>query len=306
MVVANPDGWSSYYSGTTQNFQDIFCQEPPRPYWVCRETCNNCRVEPTATPTVAPTPSPIVETVPPSAAPTRPSIRQMVLLGAPMSTLAALEEQNSPQSRALEWLLEEEETVSVLPEWRIQQLFAVATLAYSTNLAGGGGGGGAQRWLNNYNECTYNGIFCDDSGNIAQIDIADRSRGGQLPEEVSMFSYLVIFNGSGNRYTGPIPEGFGFLPYLITLQLDQNALTGNLPETFINLSGSLRNLFVNSNDLSGEFPNFILSRLPLLQSFSAFGNDFTGEIADEVCELPALSTLITDCDNPGCYTRCVD
>lgn len=201
-------------------------------------------------------------------------------------------------------MLAEEEFLLTLPDWRLQQLFAAATLAYATNL---GGGGGNRRWLNGYDECNFIGVTCDsNTGEILQIDVTARDRGGQLPDEIAMFTALTSFSGRRNRYTGPIPAAFGFLPNLQTLILDQNSLSGSLPQSFVNLAGSLITLTVDRNELSGNFPNVILSQLTSLQIFSSFGNQFNGDIADSVCVLQELRSLVTDCDNEGCYTDCID
>ena len=231
-------------------------------------------------------------------------MQQVIMPAAPASTAAALEVENSPQAQALRWMMDEEATVMVLPDFRVQQLFAAATLAYATNL---GGGAGNRRWLNGYDECNFIGVTCDeDSGLITEIDVSARDRGGQLPEEVAMFTSLRSFIGRRNRYTGPIPEGFGFLPNLQFLLLDQNALVGNIPQSFVNLADTLLTLTVDRNELSGEFPNVILSQLTSIQMFSSFGNELTGDIDDSVCALPFIQSLVTGCENEGCYTQCIE
>jgi len=197
-------------------------------------------------------------------------------------------------------LLREEDAVATLPAWRIQQLFAMATLGYAANLDAGGG----QRWLNSYEECRYWGVTCDTSGAVAQINISGRDQGGELPEEISMLPSLLFFDASSNECSGNIPEGFGLLPNLITLRLQQNSLTGNLPQSFAN-SSSIRNLLLDRNELSGPFPSATLGQMTGLRVVSTFGNRFTGDITGDLCSLE-LDTFLTDCENDGCYTRCID
>lgn len=223
-------------------------------------------------------------------------------MGAPVSTLTAIQQVESPQFQALQWMLLEEETISAWPDWRVQQLFAAATLGFATNL---GGGNGDRRWFNSYDECNFIGVTCNDSGMILQLDVTERNRGGELPDEIAMFTSLTSFIGRRNRYTGQIPAAFGYLPFLETLILDQNSLTGNLPKSLENLSDSLVTLTVDRNELSGEFPNSLLSQLTSLRIFSGFGNQFTGDIAESICVLPSLQSFVTDCENEGCYTQCI-
>lgn len=223
----------------------------------------------------------------------------MILAAAPPSTSSNLQDGNdTPQRRALDFLLREDEAVEALPAWRIRQLFAMATLAYAANLAGGGG----QRWLDTYDECEYWGVTCDDQGAVAQIDISGRNRGGTLPDEIIMLPSLVIFDGAIHGFSGIITPAFGLLPNLVALRLEQNDLTGNLPSSFAD-SRSLRDLFLHRNQLSGEFPNAILGQMSALQAFSIFGNDFTGDIQGDVCDL-GLRTFTVDCANVPTESSC--
>ena len=247
---------------------------------------------PTATPSTS---SPTADT----SAPTAP-LQNIILAAAPPSTAAALEQADSPQSQALAWMLEDA-TVASFPSVRIQQLFAIGTLGYALGLNTVGGGLG---WLEDYNECNFSGVACQE-GEVVEIILFGRDLFGQLPEEVSMLN-LSTFDGRNNQFTGPIPSGFGFMPNLATLVLGDNSLTGNIPQSFVNLSGSLRILGVSSNLLTGGFPNEIVSQLTALEVFVCFGNDFNGNIGEAVCELPFLVTLVTDCANQGCYTQCRD
>eukprot|EP00977_Amphora_coffeiformis_P028635 scaffold36436_cov176-Amphora_coffeaeformis.AAC.11 len=298
-VLFNENRNCAWFRGTNLNFQNFFCDPRYDAFWVCRATCNNCLDSPTASPTTA---APTAPTVQPTGAPTTlfRNIEQTVLLTAPSSTRSNLQGGNTPQQQALDFLLREEATIALFPAWRIQQLFAMATLGFAANLDGGGG----QRWLNTYDECQYWGVACDDSGAVSQINISGRDRGGELPDEISMLSSLVFFDAALNGFSGTIPEGFGLLPNLITLRLEQNDLTGNLPQSFANAS-SIRNLFLNRNAFSGPFPSATLGEMTGLQVVSIFGNQFTGDITGTVCNL-GLETFVTDCQNEGCYTRCIN
>ena len=240
---------------------------------------------------------PVAATSAPTTGPTT-ALEEIILSAAPLSTAAALEQADSPQSQALAWMLEDA-TVASFPSGRIQQLFAIGTLGYALGLNTVGGGLG---WLEDYNECNFSGVACQE-GEVVEIILFGRDLFGQLPEEVSMLN-LSTFDGRNNQFTGPIPSGFGFMPNLATLVLGDNSLTGNIPQSFVNLSGSLRILGVSSNLLTGGFPNEIVSQLTALEVFACFGNDFNGNIDEAVCELPLLVTLVTDCANQGCFTQC--
>ncbi|CAB9530786.1 Leucine Rich Repeat [Seminavis robusta] len=83
-------------------------------------TIINTNTAPTSTPSWAPTSSPTL------------SPTQLVLDALPDFTLAALADPDSPQSKAYQWLLDDDQDLDEYPQWRRLQRFALATLYYST------------------------------------------------------------------------------------------------------------------------------------------------------------------------------
>jgi hypothetical protein len=121
----------------------------------------------------------------------------------------ALQDPGSPQSRALTWIVVEQEqqqrrvlrrrSLAVASQrYSILQRWVMATLYYSLN---GDLWNRKDRWLSNLDECTWfstepSGV-CNEDGYIQSIDLQDNNLGGTLPPELSIFSGTL---GKMNHY----------------------------------------------------------------------------------------------------------
>ena len=134
---------------------------------------------------------------------------QMMLLIQSRNPSTTFTDSSSPQNKALDWILSDPFSSDGLPEDRLVQRFALATLYYSTDGANYWRNGGG--WLTSTNECDWDG---DDRQFLCSSE--------------SMVEVVFLVN---NQLTGPIPSEFALLTQLTYLALYNNDLTGSMPSS---------------------------------------------------------------------------
>jgi hypothetical protein len=156
-----------------------------------------------------------------SAAPTTEGDLQLdyfVRVALPEYTRDALREENSPQTKALQWL-QNNSNLESYPLVRRLQRFALATLFFST--------GGDRRWNNNSgwlsdeNECNW---FSSESlpcreGNLTLLALRNNALRGTISPEISLLSSLEILRVQENILTGFLPTTLGELVRLKEIRL---------------------------------------------------------------------------------------
>lgn len=186
---------------------------------------------------------------------------------------------------AFYWLISEEITC---PETRnIVQRFTMATLYYSlsgwncteTNTA---------CFLSEAPECTWDGVQCNDLGEVSNLRLDDLDLAGSLPN-LSSLSSLVELDMDSNMLSGSIPTWIGDLRALEILDLDSNKLTGNIP-TELGDSSLLRVIDLDGNQLVGLIPEEIglLEKLYFLQLDF---NQLTGSVPSSIASVQSLEYL---------------
>ncbi|CAB9499886.1 leucine Rich Repeat [Seminavis robusta] len=234
--------------------------------------------------------TPLLATVTPS--PTNPPTTELEgyvrsLLYIP-ATQMALRNASSPQSKALQWLLQDIEyrhddsnnnsTLQLLPysEQRARQRFALATLFYATR---GVGWQFQQHWLRQHDsihECQwYTSLShetttvspCDDQDQFVRLVLIGNILQGTIPPDLGYLTSLVELRLQGDNFfnrdyqflQGTIPHELGErLTQLQFLDLSKNGLTGSIPHTLAHLT-QLEVLLLLENQLSGTIPLALLS-----------------------------------------------
>ncbi|XP_021685105.2 protein STRUBBELIG-RECEPTOR FAMILY 3 isoform X2 [Hevea brasiliensis] len=86
---------------------------------------------------------------------------------------------------------------------------------------------------------------------IRSIDLSNNRIGGSIPSNlpVTMQNFFL----SANNFTGSIPDSISSLTLLTAMSLNNNFLSGEIPDSFQSLAG-LINLDLSSNNLSGQLP----------------------------------------------------
>lgn len=191
--------------------------------------------------------------------------------------LSIPDDPESPQARALDWLLQDPKGQAGISEDRIKQRYALATLYFATD--------GDTMWNNNSRWLDYNVHECDwytrdDFGNKKAI-----SRG--YPGYLDEFSWLP--KDKCNR------EGL-----LEHLWLDQNNLMGTIPEELYLLT-SLKTLSYGINHLHGAISTHI-GKLTRLEALGAHGIKDGGRVPSELGLLTNLQGLgLSDNNHEGAF-----
>jgi Leucine-rich repeat (LRR) protein len=230
----------------------------------------------------------------------------------------ALQDPNSPQSMALQWL-ESSANSDISTVESYLQRYALATLYYATN---GNEWNDNTAWLSNTNECSWISTasslgICDEFGRYTELDLQDNNLRGPLPPEIAILSdTLQSINLRGNDISGAFPTVLGAMVNLEILELSTNSLSGPIPQDLFNLT-NLKRLSLFENNLLSTIPSLIgqLTRLELLDvgsnqmtgtipstigqlgrlaGLSVYGNLFTGTLPVEIADLQSLQLLYAD------------
>ena len=187
--------------------------------------------QPTSTPSVPPTvaPSPA-----PSSLPTIDSIGADILdfvnsitfTTEPIRYPLPQESTATPEELAVHWLIQEDPlalTVNTVgSQARLTQRYALLTLWYSTNGPAWTENGG---WLEEEDECSWYGIFCNDGDTVEDIGDLRSFEGngldGHIPPDIALLpSCRLIHLSLNTQLTGPIPSSITTMTSLTNLALD--------------------------------------------------------------------------------------
>jgi len=232
-----------------------------------------------------------------------------------ISNVTTLEDESSPESAALNWLIADDGRYLCAGDDRLMQRYVSALFYFA---AGGPAWIKAEGFLSGDDECKWSGIDCNSSGNIEELNLDDNNLKGTLPPELYHLEDLTTlnFDGTKNSLSGTLPNTFGNLLNLRTIDLDKNNLEGTLPARIFALQ-KLEVLDIDSNFFSGTLSaaignstnlksiqlhnNRFTGKIPLevrnlvdLSTFTIYDNEFTGSIQDDICDLE-IDSLVADC-----------
>ncbi|XP_010495836.1 PREDICTED: receptor-like protein 12 isoform X1 [Camelina sativa] len=178
-----------------------------------------------------------------------------------------------------------------------------------------------EKWRNNTDCCTWDGISCDPkTGKVVELDLMNsflngplrydsslfrlqhlhslvlgsNNFSGTLPNSIGNLKYLRVLSLGDCHLFGKIPSSLGNLTYLTNLDLSVNDFTGELPDSMGNLN-KLTELHLRSAKLSGKFPSVLLNMSELtlinLGSNQFEENNFSGPIPESISKLVGLFYL---------------
>lgn len=113
---------------------------------------------------------------------------------------------DSPQSLALQWLVYQDQTISLDNLDRLTQRYVIMVLYYAC---------GGENWRSyltplveevETNECDLKDFNCDEFGNVVAVDLYQEEMAGRLPEEIGLLTDLTELNLSFNDLEGSIPD----------------------------------------------------------------------------------------------------
>lgn len=230
----------------------------------------------------------------------------------------ALQDPDSPQSQALQWL-QSAANDGISTEEGYLQRYALATFYYSTN---GDGWNDKTAWLSNTNECSWistaNSLdICDNFGRYLSIDLQENNLQGEVPPEIAILSdSLKTINLRANQISGEIPVSLQNFGELETVDLSSNSFEGLIPQELFDATNlrqlslfennlistlplqvgqltRLELLDVGANQLTGTLPS-TLGQLTRLAGLSVFDNSFTGTLPRELSNAKSLQLLYVD------------
>lgn len=272
---------------------------------------NNNTFAPTPVPTLAPTKAP-------SPAPTGALEAMKAYL--PSHTLDSLGRFDTPQWKAWDWL-SVHPNITKFPEWRKQQLFALATFFYAME-------GESwyppihDSWMDyNNSECLWYsntlGFFgggpdnphyvvhpdqrkaspCNQLGKFTSLELWDLALedkpGPQIPPEISLLTSLRIIDLSKNDLTVPVetllPTELGLLTSLIHLELAFNEFNGTIPSRLGQFT-RLDHLRFTFNSFTGSVPSQ-LGLLTSLTNLALDNNGLNGTLPSQIGRWTAMQGL---------------
>eukprot|EP00586_Coscinodiscus_wailesii_P005771 CAMPEP_0172482138 /NCGR_PEP_ID=MMETSP1066-20121228/8397_1 /TAXON_ID=671091 /ORGANISM="Coscinodiscus wailesii, Strain CCMP2513" /LENGTH=511 /DNA_ID=CAMNT_0013245037 /DNA_START=16 /DNA_END=1549 /DNA_ORIENTATION=- len=221
------------------------------------------------------------------ATPTRyESIRNNI---SPLIDGQVLDEPNSPQSRALRWIVYDDDMQLDPKSDNLKQRYILSTFYFSTDTNSWSDDDG---WIGDESECKWKGVTCNQFDAVSELKITANGISGVIPDEIGELQSLERLDLWQNAFTGPIPDTIGKLIFLKKLYLNDNQLTGSIPKSFGDLV-ALENMSLKNNMLSGVIPAEI-ENLKLLSRFIISNNDISGTIPTQIGEMSSLSVLMIE------------
>lgn len=206
---------------------------------------------------------------------------------------------DSPQSRALRWMLYQDPLQLKVPEKGeddsqfvqryILAVFIIALVPSKVRPS--------LHLLTETHECDWNsiwkrsdgstasmGIFCNDKQEVDRIILQTLGLSGEIPQETQLLEQLSMLALDSNHIHGEIP----MISTLTHLSLAFNQFTGSLPD-YLGRMPNLLHLSLSENLFEGRIPSAIES-LPNLQFIAINGNELTGGI-DSFFQLTSLEEI---------------
>ena len=137
--------------------------------------------------------------------------------------------------------------------------------------------------------CTWDGVICNDSGDIERLSLSQCGLTGTLPEEIGNLQNIITLDLSDNFLTGIIPAEIGNLQNVEYVYLQNNKLVGPLPREVGKLQ-AVKVLILSENELVGQLPSE-LGLLQMIEVLYLHNNKFSGPIPPQIGNLQ--QTLVT-------------
>ena len=116
---------------------------------------------------------------------------------------------NSPQTKSLQWLVFQDQTLSTNPDVkRLVQRHALMTLFYGCDGENWAGTlAVSPSWIQEVgtHECEFAGVTCDEAGTIVHFEAGQGQLSGQLPDEISLLSHLISLKIYVSDLQGTLP-----------------------------------------------------------------------------------------------------
>lgn len=261
-----------------------------------REVTGNSLLDAPLNKTLAPS---LVPSWSPSSVPTQAPAMPFGVSVLPEPLQQSLLDPTSPQSMAMEWMLEDPKYWSEIPLERKLQRYALVAIYYSTT---GDTWVDSKSWLNhNASECDwFSGVQggkrpCNAATELVRLVLPSNDLKGSLPPEIELLSNIQELDLSGNQeLQGSIPstlwEG-DLASNLRSLDLSHTGLAGSLPADKLASWSQLSSLNLeNMSSFEGGLPTEI-GLLSSLQDLTLESTRLSGTIPSQVGHLSTLTSL---------------
>jgi Leucine-rich repeat (LRR) protein len=230
-------------------------------------------------------------------------------------------EENSPQFRAIEWLVGDGYSAFPLDDPTktriLEERYALAVLFFATggdlsrrvdsveqDVIQQEGWSDTHKFLDPSSVCDWNrpvsvnsdfrltGVLCNElPGDVARVLLGSNELKGSLPSEITLLSNLEILDLNSNELSGSILASTLLLvsDKLNELSLSENQLFGSIPSE-IGLFTGLRVLELSNNLFTGRFPTEVWN-LVSLNTLSFSDNQVSGRIPSEIGLMATLGKL---------------
>eukprot|EP00934_Nitzschia_sp_Nitz4_P001826 Nitzschia sp. Nitz4//scaffold248_size28759//25809//27806//NITZ4_008112-RA/size28759-processed-gene-0.14-mRNA-1//1//CDS//3329544001//1826//frame0 len=169
----------------------------------------------------------------------------------------------------------------------IFEKYVVAVLAYSTAFEYWER---KTNWLSpDVSVCEWEGLGCNDDGELAVIDLAIQNMTGTIPPELGKLEELDLLFMFRNNLRGTIPTEIGKLAGVEIVYLHENQLSGPIPEEIEDLIKT-EELYLYGNHLTGTIPNS-LGKLVDMVHIALYDNELTGTIPTALQGLKRIETI---------------
>jgi len=141
--------------------------------------------------------------------------------------LAALNDNTSPQYKALKFIADSDGMQLSHDDPLLLQRYSLATFYYSTN---GQNWKDSTNWLSDKELEWWKGVGTDENGVVNSIYLELNDLGGSIPDEIGFLTSIEWIKLRMNSIGGTIPSSIGRLTEIWRLELHHNDLTGSIPE----------------------------------------------------------------------------
>jgi hypothetical protein len=220
------------------------------------------------------------------------SALQTRLIDSPYVDSSQFKTEGSPQSKALDWLANQDPSQIGIEDEFMLQRYAVAVFFFATL-----GDGAApdsewtmqENWMTGKGYCSWYGVECigdqtsfDGNADIINLNLTSNSLEGNIQAEIRAFTKLEGLDLSSNNIYGTIPIELTEMNFLRFVSLNDNNLQGPVPEEFGGMT-NLRQLNLGQNSLTGKIPSS-LNQATNLRALSLERSSLQGSI-------PSLQSL---------------
>eukprot|EP00978_Attheya_sp_CCMP212_P038793 scaffold195901_cov36-Attheya_sp.AAC.1 len=244
-----------------------------------------------------------------------------VILVSRFSSEKDLDEADTPQNKALNWIVTWDPASLPTDHDMLVQRYALAVFFFSTYDASeqveehedtqdpnqlvqqGKGWTRTENWMTAKGICLWAGISCmphlrngveeyqyNENNAVMFFNLTNNNIKGTIPHEIAALEDLTTFDLSKNHLHGSVPYELGNLENVVDIYLIANQLTGSIPPS-LGSCAKLRNLYMGSNQITGQIPSEIMG-LQQLRALGLDDNKLEGTLPNSIANLKKLSELV--------------